>query len=244
MKLKIGIFGVGQIGQAINKLYKHGCYLKDKNGLYMGFPNKLDILHVCIPYGENFIRDISAEIIVHDPDMVIIHSTVAIGTTTEIQRKFNKKIIAHSPVRGVHPNLYKSLKTFVKYIGINYYHGEEVARHFKKLGMKCKIVTPPEATEAGKLWSTTQYGMMILIQKEIKKFCDEHGIDFNIVYREFNETYNQGYKKMKMRNVIRPVLKHIPGKIGGHCVIPNCKLLKSELAELIRFKNQKYNDRD
>jgi len=31
----------------------------------------------------------------------------------------------------------------------------------------------------------------------------------------------------------RPVLKHIPGKIGGHCIIANCETLKKSLPNQI-----------
>ena len=49
-------------------------------------------------------------------------------------------------------------------------------------------------------------------------------IPFDEVMSLYNQTYNDGYSKLGKINVIRPVLN--PGnKIGGHCVIPNLKLL-------------------
>ena len=41
---------------------------------------------------------------------------------------------------------------------------------------------------------------------------------------KFNHTYNEGYKKLGKTYVVRPVL-YPTDKIGGHCIIPNAKLL-------------------
>ncbi|MFA5299151.1 MAG: hypothetical protein WC389_13165, partial [Lutibacter sp.] len=51
--IKIGILGNGQIGQAISKFYKNPL-IKDINrddGLI-----GVDVLHICIPYNENFVK--------------------------------------------------------------------------------------------------------------------------------------------------------------------------------------------
>ena len=66
-----------------------------------------------------------------------------------------------------------------------------------------------------------------------KVICKKNKIDFGEAYTQWNETYNQGYKKLGMNYVIRPVLKHIPGKIGGHCIISNCEILKKSVPNKI-----------
>ena len=58
----------------------------------------------------------------------------------------------------------------------------------------------------------------------MKKLCDEHNLDFMEVMTKYNNTYNEGYTKLGKLNVVRPVL-YPTDKIGGHCVIPNAKLL-------------------
>ena len=97
--------------------------------------------------------------------------------------------------------------------------------YFEKVGIKIKLVDHPNDTEALKLWSTTQYKRFIELEKEIYEWCGKNKLDFEIVYTDVNETYNKGYKKLGMNHVNRPVLKHIKGKIGGHCILPNYKLL-------------------
>ena len=61
--------------------------------------------------------------------------------------------------------------------------------------------------------------------------CGEMGLSFEEVMTEWNKDYNNGYKKLDMDHVVRPVLTppaflRPDGAIGGHCIIPNAKLLK------------------
>ena len=61
----------------------------------------------------------------------------------------------------------------------------------------------------------------------MKKHFDVEDLNFNII-NKWNDTYNNGYKKLGKPNVMRPNL--FPpdnNKIGGHCVIPNTQLLKN-----------------
>ena len=55
--------------------------------------------------------------------------------------------------------------------------------------------------------------------------CDELDVDFEDAATSWNNGYNEGYNKLGMGHVTRPVL-YPPDKIGGHCIIPNTKLLK------------------
>ena len=77
-----------------------------------------------------------------------------------------------------------------------------------------------------------------MIKKVISK---KNKIDFGEAYTQWNETYNQGYKKLGMNYVIRPVLKHIPGKIGGQRVISNCRILNKTLSNPISRIILKHN---
>jgi len=234
---KVGILGNGEIGSSLAKFYKNPKIkdLKKDDGL-LG----LDVLHICIPWSDKFIDIVSSQIKESTPKIIIIHSTVAPGTTKKLADKFNGMVV-HSPVRGVHPFLFKGMKTFVKYVGAeNKKAGDVAKKHLNSLGIKTKVFMPSSTTEALKLWDTTQYGWMIILNKEIKKWCDENRVDFEAVYAEANKTYNEGYKKLGRSEVQRPHLKNMPGKIGGHCVIPNCNILKSDISKIILKKNESY----
>ena len=226
--MKIGIVGHGQVGQAVAKLYSETDTTKtwfsfDKIQIYDPYQGMLDdisdvdILNVCIPYTKDFVS------IVKDlptPNWyTVIHSTVPVGTTEKFGYKF-----LHSPVRGVHPNLYEGLKTFVKFIGGDEQLAEAYSGHLKTLGVETHICKDAKTTELSKLADTTYYGLCIAFTSDMKKLCDEYDLDFMEVMTKYNNTYNEGYKKLGKPNVVRPVL-YPTDKIGGHCVIPNAKLL-------------------
>ena len=238
-KQKIGILGYGEVGRAVAKFYKNPLIkdLKRDDDL-----EGVDILHICVPWSKNFIKIVSKEIKQINPVLTIIHSTVAIGTTKKLAEEFSGMVV-HNPIRGVHPHLYKGIKTFVKYIGADDKKVGLIAKkHLEGLGIKTKLVHLSMTTEALKLWDTTQYGWFIILNKEVKRWCDKIGIDFKIVYTEANKTYNQGYKKLNRKEVLRPYLKYMPGKIGGHCIVANTYLLDSEIAKFILKKNYQYKN--
>jgi len=250
IKQSVGILGYGEVGQAIAKFYQSPLLRKRfRVQIKIKDLNKdddlkgVEILHVCIPWSENFVKIVKKEIKKIKPKLTIVHSTVAQGTTKKIISGLSGAYgdIVHSPIRGIHPNLYLGIKTFVKYVGAdNKKAGEMAKRHLEELGIKTKLLAPSAATEALKLWDTAQYAWMIVLNKEIKKWCDKKGLNFNAVYSEANKSYNEGYRKLGKPEVIRPYLKYIPGEIGGHCLIPNCYLLDSEIAKFILKKNKIY----
>jgi len=224
----IGILGFGEIGKAIAKFYdsKNSARVKVKDLSRNDGLNGAEILHICIPWSDNFIKIAVREIKAVKPKLILIHSTVAPGTTKKISN-LTKSLIVHTPVRGVHPYLFKGIKTFIKYIGSdNKKAGESAKEHLESLGIKTKLFMPSIITEIGKLLDTTYYGLCIAWHGEMKKICDKYDIDFEKTVTDFNKTYNEGYKKLGKSNVIRPVLYPPKGKIGGHCIVPNAAILK------------------
>jgi len=236
-KEKILFVGVGEVGSSLIDIYKKHL---DKFDLYYEDPGKvidlptikdpntthIDVMNICIPYITKFKEVIINYIKTYAPSLVIIHSTVDIGTTRDI---FNKTLcnIVHSPVMGVHPNLAKSMLTFEKIIGpIDNESAEMTASHFKALGIDSVIYDTPNDSEVAKLCSTTYYGMNILYMKYVYKLCKKYNLDFNKVYNQTNKIYNKGFPKLGKSNVVRPILIPMKGKISGHCIIPNCEILK------------------
>lgn len=221
---KIGILGCGEVGQAIARFYTKPMIRDSKHN---AFTAPLDVLNVCIPESRDFIHIVSQNIRDYSPKLVIIHSTVYPGRTLELYKRFGN--VVHSPIRGMHPDLYEGVKVFVKYIGCDDMTlGRSAERHFKEIGIrKVKIFTPSMTTELGKLFDTTYYGLCIAYHAFKKKICEKSGVNFEDAVTRFNKTYNDGYKKLGKENVVRPVL-YAPknDKIGGHCVIPNAKILK------------------
>jgi UDP-N-acetyl-D-mannosaminuronate dehydrogenase len=247
-KAKIGILGYGEVGQAVAKFYKKSRLrkhyldrqvrikdLKRDDGLA-----GIEILHICIPWNNNFIKIAKREIKEIRPKLIIIHSTVAPGTTKKLiqtlPKEFKRRIV-HSPIRGIHPYLHQGIKTFMKYIGADdRKSGDLTKKHFKSLGIKSKVFHPLITTEIAKLLDTTYYGLCIAWHGEMKKICDKFKINYKEAITDFNKTYNKGYKKLGKSNVIRPVLYPPKDGIGGHCIIPNVQILRKYYrSELFNF---------
>lgn len=235
INMKQLVIGLGQVGSAVHEVLGsadgHDPF-KNIHTTEAGY----EVLHVCIPWSEEFIQDV-----LHYQDrflipsgLTIIHSTVPVGTSEIIGA-------VHSPIRGVHPHLAAGIRTFVKVFGGP--RAEEAAAIFASLGITTRTTSSSRDTEALKLWDTSYYGWNIVYEKLLHQWCEENGVDFNLVYTEGNQTYNDGYTKLGMPNVVRPVLKHYPGPIGGHCVIPNAEILAgSPIADFIIETNKKCQD--
>lgn len=223
--MKIGVVGLGEVGSSIASLYKSSEYelcLFDPNMQHFGDLNSCDILNICIPYSDQFVNIVNSYIENLSPNLVIIHSSVSPGTT----RKVNGKV-CYSPIRGTHPNLEEGIRTFLKYVGSeNAQWSIEYQNHLNRLGIDSYGCKDSTTAELAKLLDTTYYGLCIAFHNEVNKMCTDFGVQFDEVMTKFNESYNDGYTKLKKLNVIRPVL--VPGdKIGGHCIIPNAKILKN-----------------
>lgn len=233
------VLGYGEIGHAIAAylLEDSTCSIEvyDKN---MGYDyiasGSVDVLHVCIPYSEKFHEIVMwyKNMALKASGIVIVHGTVDVGTCRKLGA-------VYSPCRGVHPNILQGLKTFVKFFAGD--QAVDAAEIFANLGCNVRVHTGHTAIEdleALKLWDTTQYGWQIILMHLMKSWCDEKGLNFSMIYTEANKTYNEGYVKLGRPEVVRPYLKFVPGPIGGHCVIPNCKILNDAVSKIILDCNE------
>ena len=222
----IGIMGVGEVGSAIAQIFAKRYTVLKKDLKFDEIKNaQIKVLHVSIPYSNKFETAVLAQIKKNNPKLIIIHSTSKPGTTENIFKK-TKIPTVHSPVMGTHPNLVRDILNFKKIIvPINEKSANLAVSHFKSVGIKTEVFNSPFESEIGKLLDTTYYGWNIVFAKIVWDLCQKSNVDFKNVYTQFNKIYNSGYNKSKP-NVIRPVLQYQAGPIGGHCVIPNLKLLE------------------
>ena len=219
------VIGLGEIGRSIKIVLN--C---DGMDIEKTEKQHYDTIHICFPYSDNFIEEVKKYQNYFTPSLTVIHSTVQIGTS--------KKLGAvHSPVRGKHPNLENGIRNFVKYFGGD--KSKEASKIFSELGIAVSDGHTSDTTEALKIWDTTQYGLNIILEKEIKNFCDKNKLDFNTVYTDANCTYNEGYEKLGNPEYKKYNLKHSDGKVGGHCVINNLAFLDSDIANFIKEFNKK-----
>lgn len=235
------IVGAGEVGQGLfevlNAAYRGRVFIRDiEPGI--DNPKTVDFLHITFPYSDKFVENVRKYRRQYGKPVVIIHSSVPVGTTESIG-----KDAVHSPIRGKHPDLAGGIRTFVKFFGG---HDpdvvQDVEQYFARAGVRTMILSSPEATELGKLMETSQYGWFIVLAKEIKKLCDQHGLSFNEVYTIQNMTYNEGYSRLGLDHFLRPVLTPVGGPIGGHCVRENSDLVDSTVTKLIKDFNDKYKE--
>lgn len=234
---KVVVVGLGEVGKPIFDLVS-----KHHDAVGVDIPpveriEQADVLHVCYPFQiKDFTGETARYIERFKPALTIINSTVAIGTTRSIAERTGAAVV-NSPVRGKHARMLDDLRSYTKFVGaIDPIASEQAARHFGSVGLKTKILSSPEATELAKLTETTYFGLMIAWAQEIERYCDQSGQDYDEVV--------SFYEEIKFF----PPVKYFPGTIGGHCVMPNIKLLNkwrhSMILEAIEASNQMKIERE
>jgi UDP-N-acetyl-D-mannosaminuronate dehydrogenase len=231
MMKKVLIIGLGEVGQALFEIFKESrkfdVFGFDLNKEKMmnsekQLPEKVDVMHICYSCNdqETFILTTIEYIKKINPELTIIESTIPPGTTKKIFKETKKQIV-HSPIRGMHrtlENMKKDILFWTKYIGgITKNATEEARKHFEKIGLNVKILKSSVETELAKLFETTYRAWMISCFQEMHRISKYFEADFNEVIDILEDIHRVRLNK--------PL--HFPGVIGGHCLIPNVKLLLS-----------------
>jgi len=233
------IVGMGEVGIALEVVLKsyhdiHTYDAKDprrQDEFFATLKGDVDVLHICFPYSDQFGASVQSYQEHVQPRYTVIHSTVPVGTSKALE-------CYHSPVRGIHPHLAESMRKFYTYLAPD---DITLVGYFLDAGFRIRLAETTDDTEAGKLWSLVSYAVSIILEKQIYEYCENNSLDFGVIYKDFTETYNDGYARMGVNNIQRPVLEHMEGAIGGHCVIPGVEELAdsgSELAQIILELNK------
>jgi hypothetical protein len=214
--MKALLIGCGEIGKGVYEVFKeyHDITPYDTNGQYKRPKGDYKILLVCIPWQENFVDIVNGYINLHHITSTIIFSTVPIGTTRKISNA------VHAPIEGKHPRLKESIENWDFMIG-----GENKTawRFFTTAGIYPMEVTP-ECTEIAKLQSTALYGLNIEFARYVNEVCKQNNVNYEHI-KMYNIAYNALYKALGMQQFQRYILDPPEGNIGGHCVVPNAKML-------------------
>lgn len=221
------VIGMGEIGKAV-KAVIGASYIRDVT-TEVNIPNKVDILHICFPYSEEFSHEVARYCAIYKPDHLIIYSTVPIGTTGQ----FGDWAV-HSPVEGKHPDLEMSIRSMERWVGYNHVDAKFFfANYFRDLGLRVKMVSSTAHTEALKLLSTSEYGINIAFADYKAKVADAVGMDYKLT-KEWNEEYNKLYRNLGLdKRFQKFVLDPPKGRIGGHCVVPNAKILSEQYPSVL-----------
>ena len=126
------------------------------------------------------------------------------------------------------------MKRWTKYVGGNNPQAALGALdHFNKIGLKVKKLKSSIETELAKLFETTYRAWMIACFHEMHRISQSFSGDFDDIVDFLEDTHRV--------RLDRPIM--FPDFIGGHCLIPNTKLLleayESEFLKLILISNKK-----
>ncbi|MEM2739896.1 MAG: GDP-mannose dehydrogenase [Candidatus Bathyarchaeia archaeon] len=232
------IVGLGEVGRALYNFIS-GSNVGFKTYGYDVDPSRsidkiedigasIDYLHIAFPYtgGLNFIEAVSTYTYRFKPRLVIVHSTIAPGTTRLLQDKLDT-LVAYSPVRGRHPHLEKHLGFWVKWVSaVKPEALDGGVKHLRDLGFKVRCIDKPETLELAKLFETVYRAALIAIWQEMHRISVKLGGDIAGIAEFIAEVHE----------VLgdRPV--YYPDAIGGHCLIPNTKMLLECIdSPLLRF---------
>lgn len=227
------VFGMGEVGKAVYEVTGStlSFSLDDPKGQESVWEGDLDVMHICFPYSETFVEDVQRYIKNFEPLHIIVWSTVPIGTC----RKIDERVV-HMPVEGMHPHLERSIRLGVRWIGYN--RGDEarfVDQYFLDLGCNPRSVQGTEVTELLKLRSTARFGIDLVWAQYEAELCKQYNIGFDQV-QDYDIDYNDLYAicakladgESNNMQPKRHVLYPPEGEIGGHCVVPNAKLLNQQ----------------
>jgi UDP-glucose 6-dehydrogenase len=221
---KILIVGYGEVGKPLFEIIR-GVYPEVD---WLDVANKKvdmnpDIMHITFPEltPADFVSSSVQYIERFSPGLVLVESTVTLGTTLAIHNKLEKKtLLCHSPVRGnMTDGMKKGLMQYTKFIGPTTPEaGLHAKEYYESLGLKAQICSSPLETELGKLFETTYRGLMMSWFQEMHRICKRFEANYDQVVEFVGSTEREGKQA-------RPVFH--PGFIGGHCIIPNAEKLLS-----------------
>lgn len=232
-KKTVLVVGLGEVGKPLLSILSQSYQAV---GMDIQSPAKpiepADIMHICYPFEiRDFVGETARYIARCRPELTIINSTVAVGTTRKIAVSAGADVV-HSPVRGKHAHMRDEMLHYTKFIGaLDPVAAQKAASHFESAGFKTKVLSSPENTELGKLTETTYFGVLIAWAQEVERYCEQTGTDYNEVVSLYDEV---GFF---------PPVKYFPGIIGGHCVMRNIEILsqleRSPLLQAIQDSNEK-----
>lgn len=203
------VIGLGEVGRGLVTVLD--CPGRDVHPVAY----RADTLHIAYPWFDGFIDQTRRYAAEHEATLVVVHSTVPVGTC-------DPEGWVHSPVRGRHPHLARDLVKFDKFFGGA--RAGEVS--WPGPAVYC---TQAAETEAAKLWELAAFGLQVRLCQAVYEYSADRGLSPGVVYRLFGETHNEGVAP----HLVKPILDYMPGPIGGHCVAAGMALLDHPLADLL-----------
>jgi len=239
------VAGLGEIGYPILKFlskkqitvgYDVDERLMNKSKFKKFQETQTSFLHIAIPVTSKFELNILQLYKKFKPECIVIHSTIGPGTTERIQEKLDVPLI-YSATRGVHKRMLKDMKRYTKFFAISknapkkQWATKAFSRKMKNCGVKTKQMSKPETLELAKIVCDTSYlGWLVNFAQISNVISKQYNVDYDEMWTFSEEIHKFLGNRPKM----------YPGIIGGHCVIPNLQLLRSQTLTQIKEMNDYY----
>ncbi len=225
------VIGLGEVGRPLLAVLQRVHQVEGVDLPARNVHRRVDLVHVCYPAEiDDFVGETVRYVRRYRPELVVIHSTVPVGTTRTVQNSVAVPVV-HSPVRGKHSRMEDELLRYVKFVGATDAEAAaRVERYLEQAGMHTRRLGSPEATELAKLTETTYFGLLIAFAQDVSRMARQAGASYDEIAAFYEEI---GYL---------PPVHYFPGVIGGHCVMSNITLLKqmyrSDLLDAIESSNE------
>lgn len=205
------VIGAGEVGSALAIVLNCG-----KVDVGERWPNPVDVVHLCYPWDNRFIKSALEYVEQYMPQLVVVHSTVAPGTTRAISESGKGVGVVYSPVRGRHP-LAADLRCYTKFVSsVDPVPQRAAVELLTEAGFNVKAMDTlvPETLELAKLFETTYSGLLIAYAQTMARYCEKKGASYWHAVEFFRE----------IDYLPRVIFQ--PGWIGGHCIMLNVDILQ------------------
>lgn len=235
------VLGMGEVGSTIFELLSGRGYScigidadKSRSRNDGGPPKQTEMLHVCIPGDLDDFEGIVLECAKRrSPSLaVLVHSTVRPGTAALLQGSLPVPVLS-SPARGVHRRFLHDMERYTKFVAADVDVTGEVKSGIESRFRKAQWMSGTKTLEFAKiLTDTTYYGWLINYAQMTQMICEREGIDYDEMWQFADEIHQYLGNRPKM----------YPGIIGGHCVIPNLKLLEYDQVQSVKRINDTFKE--
>jgi len=207
------VLGQGEVGRPLADILSTAHDVVRVDIQPVASPGPCRFMHVAIPFQiPDFIQTTEAYIRKYAPEFVVVNSTVAVGTSSRLA-KVTSIPVFYSPVRGKHFRTGDDMLKYKKFVAGPSEFLATVRKHFEDAGLKTDQASSTDVLELMKLCETTWLGIMVGWAQEMEQMALKIDSSYNELER-FNE---------EVAFIPQGIF---PGVIGGHCVLPNIKLLQ------------------
>jgi len=116
-------------------------------------------------------------------------------------------------------------------------------QNLTELGEDVKLVERSVGSKSGDLTSKIKFvfGFILEVIKFKPNIIICTYINFSLICYFLKKIFAKEVKRICDKlNVVRPVLRAMPDKIGGRCIVQNCDLLDDWVTKTIKGRNKKY----